>query len=389
MAADPEEMAVDFTILLPCLDEAECLERCIRKAFGSIEQLGLAAEVLIADNGSTDGSQEIARRSGARVIDVPQRGYGAALQAGIVAANGRYVIMADADDSYALDDLEPFVLELLAGTELVMGNRFRGGVAPGAMPFLHRYLGNPVLSVFGRVLFGAPVGDFHCGLRGVSRSAILELSLSSPGMEYASEMVVKASLGGCSIAEVPTTLQPDGRSRAPHLRTWHDGWRHLRFMLSCSPRWLFVYPGAAFVACGLIGVAVLAFGPVTIGRVTLSTVSMVFFAFLAIIGFQVICFGIAARNQAAILGVLPENSGSRLLERFTLERGLLMAVAVFLVGLVPLAIVVGGWVAGGLGQLDPITTLHRAIPGLVLVAIGVQGAFASFFLGVSAGERRA
>ena len=380
-AEEPADSAVEFTILMPCLDEAETLETCIRKARASLAALGLDGEVVIADNGSTDGSQAIAVRSGARVVDVPVRGYGAALQAGIQAARGRFVIMGDADDSYAFDDLEPFVEELRAGHDLVIGNRFEGGIAPGAMPSLHRHLGNPILSLLGRVLFRVPVKDFHCGLRGFSRSAICDLSLSSPGMEYASEMVVKASLGDLSIVEVPTTLKPDGRSRAPHLRTWHDGWRHLRFLLLCSPRWLFVYPGLTAMMLGLAGVAVLQFGPLTVGHVTLSTVSMVFFAFLTIIGFQIISFGIAARHLATALGVLPPRTSSRLLERFTLERGLVVSGCLLLLGLAVLVAVVSNWVAEGLGPLDGAATLRRAIPGLLLVAIGTQAVFTSFFLG--------
>jgi glycosyltransferase involved in cell wall biosynthesis len=231
---------MELTVVLPCLNEAETLAVCIRKAKSSIASLGVDGEVVVADNGSTDGSQGIARDEGARVVDVPIRGYGAALMAGITEAQGTFVIMADADDSYDLSNLGPFLEALRGGADLVMGNRFAGGIEPGAMPALHRYLGNPVLTAIGRVLFRSPVRDFHCGIRGFRRDAIIGLDLRTTGMEFASEMVVKATLQKLAIVEVPTTLSPDGRSRPPHLRTWRDGWRHLRFLLLYSPRWLFL-----------------------------------------------------------------------------------------------------------------------------------------------------
>ena len=241
MASVSEDAAIELTVVMPCLDEAETLEVCIRKALASMQESGIVGEVLIADNGSTDGSQDIARRNGARVVDVPIRGYGAALQGGIAAARGEFVIMGDADDSYDFRNLAPFVEKLREGYDLVMGNRFLGGIAPGAMPPLHRYLGNPVLTGIGRLLFRSPSGDFHCGLRGFRRESVLSLGLQTTGMEFASEMVVKATLMKLRIVEVPTTLSPDGRTRAPHLRSWRDGWRHLRFLLLFSPRWLFLY----------------------------------------------------------------------------------------------------------------------------------------------------
>jgi glycosyltransferase involved in cell wall biosynthesis len=236
----PSSGAIDVTVVMPCLNEAETLAVCIDKAIASLSENNMNGEVIVADNGSTDGSQDIARAHGARVVDVPERGYGAALMGGIRAARGTYVIMGDADDSYALDDLGPFIRELQAGGELVMGNRFQGGIADGAMPFLHKYLGNPVLSLVGRVLLKTGIGDFHCGMRGFRRHSILALDMQTPGMEFASEMVVRALLAHLDIREVPTTLNPDGRSRAPYLRTCRDGWRHLRFMLLCSPCWLVI-----------------------------------------------------------------------------------------------------------------------------------------------------
>src|SRR5918994_3349045 len=258
----------ELSVVLPCLNEAETLATCITKARGSMEALGVDGEIVVADNGSTDGSERIATSLGARVVPVPERGYGAALRTGIAAAKGRYVIMADADDSYALHDLGPFLEALRGGADLVMGNRFAGGIEPGAMPALHRYLGNPVLSWVGRLFFKVPINDFHCGMRGFARDRILGLGLTTTGMEFASEMVVRAAIGGLTITEVPTTLKPDGRSREPHLRTWRDGWRHLRFLLAFSPRWLFLYPAVFLVVLGTVVFTRLAVGPVSIGSVT-------------------------------------------------------------------------------------------------------------------------
>ena len=246
---------LELTVLMPCLNEAETLEICINKASACMSELGIHGEVLVADNGSTDGSQAIATRCGARVVQVPQRGYGAALQGGIESALGKFVIMADADDSYDFTALKPFVEQLRSGCDLVMGNRFKGGVAAGAMPPLHRYLGNPVLSFIGRLFFCREIGDFHCGLRGFTKQAAQRMELQTTGMEFASEMIVKASLLKMNIVEVPTTLKPDGRSRPPHLRSWRDGWRHLRFLLMYSPRWLFLLPGSLFMIIGCLLVA--------------------------------------------------------------------------------------------------------------------------------------
>jgi glycosyltransferase involved in cell wall biosynthesis len=273
-------------VVLPCLNEAETLETCIRKAQKSIGDLDLDGEVVVADNGSTDGSQQIAAEVGARLVRVPDRGYGAALRAGIGDARGKFVIIADANDSYALDALGPFVEGLRGGADLVMGNRFAGGIAPGAMPALHRYLGNPVLSRLGRLFFQVPIHDFHCGMRGFRRDRIMALGLRTRGMEFASEMIVRAALANLTIIEVPTTLHPDGRSRAPHLKTWRDGWRHLRFLLAFSPRWLFLYPALTLMTVGLVGLIALAPGPIAIGDVSLDVQTMVGAATLLIIGLQ-------------------------------------------------------------------------------------------------------
>src|SRR3984957_18385150 len=279
---------MEFTILMPCLDEALTVETCIRKARAYIEKRRIAGEILIADNGSTDGSQGLARAAGATVVHIEKRGYGAARIGGIEAASGRFVIMADADDSYDFADLDGFVDRLRHGFKLVIGNRFQGQIKPGAMPILNRYLGNPVLSLIGRTLFASPIGDFHCGLRGFERQAILGLNLRAPGMEFASEMVVKASLASLQIAEVPTTLSPDGRQRAPHLRPWRDGWRHLRFMLLRSPQWLFLYPGLLIAALGLLGSTMLTMGPIQVpGVLVLDINSLLYFSVAGIVGVQI------------------------------------------------------------------------------------------------------
>ncbi|HEX4703001.1 MAG TPA: glycosyltransferase family 2 protein, partial [Pseudonocardiaceae bacterium] len=328
--------AIELSIVLPCLNEAETLEVCLRKARHSLDVLGIAGEVIVADNGSTDGSRDIARANGARVVDVPRRGYGAALAAGIEAAGGEYVLMADADDSYALDDIGGFLAELRGGSDLVMGNRFQGGIAPGAMPFLHRYLGNPVLSRLGRLFFDIPVGDFHCGIRAFRRDRILELGLRTSGMEFASEMVVRASLRHMRITEVPTTLRPDGRSRAPHLRTWRDGWRHLRFLLAFSPRWLLFYPSVFLEIVGLLGLLWLSFGPRTVGGVGFSLQSMLGFATMFVLGLQGMGLAVIARSYAAHLGLLPPPSGRLILKiaRASLERGLWIGGLLTLLGVV-------------------------------------------------------
>src|SRR3954465_1792355 len=287
---------LELTILMPCLNEAETLAVCIRKARAFLDRAGIAGEVVIADNGSTDGSQAIAEGLGARVVPIPTRGYGAALIGGIKAARGRYVIMGDSDDSYDFSRLDGFVEQLRNGWQLVMGNRFRGGIAPGAMPKLHRYLGNPVLTATGRVRYGSPSGWFHRGLRGFDREAILGLGLELPGMEFASEMVVKATIQKLRITEVPTTLSKDGRSRPPHLRSWRDGWRHLRFLLLFSPRWLFLYTGAIMFGLGVVGMAALWPGPLALFGVRLDIHSLLYSAVLVIVGYQSILFWVFCKT---------------------------------------------------------------------------------------------
>ena len=372
----------ELTILMPCLNEAETLGICIDKAKAYLSANDISGEVLIADNGSDDGSRQIAADHGARVVPVEERGYGAALIGGISAARGRYVIMGDADDSYDFSALDAYMERLRAGDDLVMGNRFAGGIKPGAMPPLHRYLGNPVLSWIGRRLFRIKIADFHCGLRGFRRDAIRSLKLNTTGMEFASEMVVKASLRGLSIAEVPTTLSPDGRSRPPHLRSWRDGWRHLRFLLLFSPRWLFLYPGALLMLLGLVSMAWLAGGPRQIGDLTLGVNTLVYSAAAIVCGFQAIAFAIFAKVYAIKAGLLPDDPRiGRMTDVFSVEIGIVLGVLVFLAGLVSSAFAVGLWGEASFGPLDPEMSLRLVVPAAAALILGLQILFSSFFLG--------
>jgi glycosyltransferase involved in cell wall biosynthesis len=385
----PGTETCELSIVLPCLNEAETLEICIRKAQQSLRSLGVDGEVIVADNGSTDGSQDIARAAGARVVDVPRKGYGAALQGGIEAAGGRYVLMGDADDSYALDDIGGFLEALRAGADVVMGNRFQGGIEPGAMPFLHRYVGNPVLSWAGRLFFKIPVGDFHCGMRAFRRDRILALGMQTEGMEFASEMVVRASLNGLRIEEVPTRLRPDGRSRAPHLRTWRDGWRHLRFLFAFSPRWFLLYPGLAMLAVGLLGMGWLAVGDLTIGGLTFGIHTMLACATAVVTGLQVTGVAVIARSYASHLGMLPRSARlEKWLERTTLERGLLLGTVLALAGITCFVIAVVQWGSTGFGVLDPVSTMQLPLLGMVLIVGGAQLAVVSFAVSlIAAGTR--
>jgi glycosyltransferase involved in cell wall biosynthesis len=380
---DTEREEIELSIVMPCLDEAETLATCIEKAQRSIELLGIRGEVVIADNGSTDGSQEIARNLGARVIEISQRGYGAALGGGIAAAHGTYVIMGDADDSYDFLGLDPFVEKLREGHDLVVGNRFQGGIAPGAMPPLHRYLGNPVLTAIGRLFFHSPVGDFHCGLRGFKREAILGLGLQTTGMEFASEMVVKATHNRLRITEVPTPLSPDGRSRTPHLRSWRDGWRHLRLLLLFSPRWLFLYPGALLMLAGaLVGGAILT-GNATLGRVTFNVNTLVYAAGAISIGFESILVAMFAKTYGINSGLLPPDPRmNRLWRVITLETGIAIGALMVLVGLAGAVYALSGWGARSFGDLDPQRTLRLVVPSALALTLGFRIVLSSFFLSV-------
>jgi glycosyltransferase involved in cell wall biosynthesis len=380
---------VELTILMPCLNEAETLAVCIRKAQGFLERTGIRGEVLISDNGSTDGSQEIARSLGARVVAAPRRGYGAALITGIESARGRFVIMGDADDSYDFENLEPFVERLRGGADLVMGNRFQGGVAPGAMPPLHRYLGNPVLSFIGQLFFRPNIGDFHCGLRGFNRARILDLGLQTTGMEFASEMVVKSSLARYRIDEVPTTLKKDGRSRPPHLRSWHDGWRHLRFLLLFAPRWLFIYPGLVAFGIGGLAVIVLAFGSIRVGNVGFDVTTMVYATALCIIGYQSLMFAWLTKLYATQEAFLPASPRYRaIVARWTAERGLLVGLGLFVIGILIGIIQVVRWGSADFGQQDAAEVVRIALPSALGLVLGFQTILMSFFSGVIATPRR-
>jgi hypothetical protein len=378
---------IEVTVLMPCLNEAETLAVCVDKALASLQRLGVGGEVLVSDNGSTDGSQDIALAHGARVVHAPIRGYGGALIAGIDAARGRYVIMADADDSYDLTNLGPFVDQLRAGNDVVMGNRFKGGIAQGAMPPLHRYLGNPVLSWLGRVLFDLKdVGDFHCGIRGFDRSRILALGLRMPGMEFASELVVRAALAGYSIVEVPTSLQPDGRSRKPHLRTWRDGWRHLRFLLVFAPTITLVMPGALLLLLGLASTVALLLGPVAIGPLRFENAALVYSCLAVLAGVQLLLVGGCAKlyNSTRSLASNRRPLWQRVMSlEVLLTAGLLLIVG----GLAGTAAALSMWKASGFGQLNASQIIHVVVPSATAIATGIGTIFTGLLASLLALDR--
>ena len=367
--------ALEVSIIMPCLNEAETLETCIKKAQWFIAENDLAGEVIIADNGSNDGSQDIARRLNARVVNVPAKGYGSALKGGIEAARGKYIIMGDADDSYDFSNLNPFIRKLRSGYDLVMGNRFKGGIESGAMPFLHRYLGNPVLTGIGKLLFNSPCNDFHCGLRGFRKDAISSLELQTTGMEFASEMVVKATLHKMQITEVPTTLSPDGRSRPPHLNTWRDGWRHLRFLLMYSPRWLFFYPGIFLILTGLLATLSLLPSP--------KVHSLLYSSTAMTIGFQIVMFALFTKVFGMGEGLLPEDRRfDRLFKYVNLETGLISGCLLLAMGMAASVYAFGIWGQNDFGWLNPTETMPIVIPGVTCLALGIQTIFSSFFLSI-------
>ncbi|HEX4577239.1 MAG TPA: glycosyltransferase family 2 protein [Edaphobacter sp.] len=377
------------TILMPCLNEAETLAFCVRQAVAGLRDNNVTGEVVVADNGSTDGSQKIASDEGARVVNVPTRGYGAALIAGIEAARGKYVLMADADASYHFEHLPRFLPKLNEGYDLVMGNRFSGSIESGAMPPLHRYVGNPVLSAIGRIFFRIPVRDFHCGLRAFRRDAILSLNLRTTGMEFASEMVVKSSLAGLRMTEVPTTLSPDGRSRPPHLRSWRDGWRHLRFLLLFSPRWLFLYPGVITFFVGLLISLWLLPGPQTIGRWTFDVDTLTYSLGLVLIGAHISVFAVSARVFGTQEGFLPPNPKfERIFNYVNLEVGLLFGCSLLLIGFVILGYAIHIWHGAGFGDLSAQRMLRLTLPSATCFMLGVEAIFGSFFLSLLGMNRR-
>jgi glycosyltransferase involved in cell wall biosynthesis len=387
-AAHSTETAIEVSIVMPCLNEAETLATCIRKAQSAIEGGGLRAEIIVADNGSTDGSAAIARELGARVVEVARKGYGSALLGGIAAARGKLVVMGDADDSYDFTAIAPLIAKLRDGYDLVLGNRFTGGIRSGAMAWSHRWVGNPALTRLSRLFFRTPVGDMHCGLRGFRKDAIDRLHLRATGMEFASEMVIKASLRGMKIAEVPVTLSPDGRSRPPHLRTWRDGWRHLRFMLLFSPRWLFLYPGVGLLAGGVIVGALLEGGPKRIGSVNFDIHTLLLAGFACLIGFQLVVFAVFTKVFAMERGFHPPSSRYyRLFDYVKLETGLAVGGLMFAAGAIGVVVAVLSWGAVGFGNLDPRLTMREIIPAAVLLTLGVQTVFASFFLSILGMEK--
>ena len=380
---------VELSVVMPCLDERETVSVCVRKAMVALREAGIPGEVIVADNGSTDGSVELAQAEGARVVNIEEKGYGSALKGGILASRGEYVLMADSDDSYDFSHAPRFVNQLRAGSDLVMGNRFQGGISDRAMPFLHRYVGNPVLSGIGRLFFGSPCGDFHCGMRGFRKDSFLRMDIRSTGMEFASEMVVKATLMRMKISEVPTTLNPDGRNRPPHLRTWRDGWRHLRFLLMYSPRWLFLYPGAVLMLLGLAGCVVLIPGKRVFHGVGFD-VHTLLYAFVAILlGFQLIAFATFTKVFAITEGLLPEDPRlNRIFRWVTLETGLIVGGLLILLGVGGSIFAVSGWARESFGALDIERTLRIVMPSVFALTMGVQITFSSFFLSILGLRRR-
>ena len=374
---------IELSIVMPCLNEAETLEICIQKCQKFIKDNNLSAEVVIADNGSTDGSQEIAIRNGARVVPVPVKGYGAALIGGIKAARGKYVAMGDADDSYDFASLMPFIEQLRSGVELCMGNRFKGGIEDGAMPPLHKYLGNPVLSFLGRIFYNLPIGDFHCGLRAFNRESILKLNLNTTGMEFASEMVVKAGLNNLRMAEAPTTLKKDGRSRPPHLRSWRDGWRHLKFLLTFAPKWLYLLPGLVLGLLGIVGLAWLLPGDGRIGSVRLGVHTILYSSAFIIMSAQILSFAYLARLFGVREGLWAEsNFLAKMRNWFTVEKGCLIGAAMIAGGIFLAVRAVMTWAQTDYGDLHESEMMRLAIPSILLSCLGLQSIFTSFFAGL-------
>jgi glycosyltransferase involved in cell wall biosynthesis len=373
----------EVSVVMPCLNEARTLAACIEQIQTAFYKHNISGEIIVADNGSSDGSPAIAERLGARVVTVPRPGYGSALMGGIDAASGKFVIMGDADRSYDFGHVPRFLEKLRAGNDLVMGNRFSGGVKPGAMSALNKYVGNPVLSGIGRLFFKAPCGDFHCGLRGFSKEAYKRMDLRTTGMEFASEMVVKATLFKMRVAEVPTTLSPDGRDRPPHLRRWHDGWRHLRFLLLYSPRWLFLYPGLMLIILGAVAGLLLLLAPRVVGSIRFDVHTLLYAAMAVLLGFQSVVFALFSKVFAISEGLLPEDSRLNWLFRYiTLETGLAAGFVLIVIGLVASLLAVRSWGAAQFGPLDPERTLRLVIPAVLSLTLGVQVMLSSFFLSV-------
>ena len=376
-------MKIELSIVMPCLNEAETLATCIEKAKCFLANQSIHGEIIISDNGSTDGSQDIAKKHGAIVVNAIQKGYGSALKEGIQAARGVYIIMGDADDSYDFSNLLPYVDELRKGIDLVMGNRFKGGIQKGAMPFLHRYLGNPVLSFIGRLFFKSKIGDFHCGLRGFSKNAFQRMELQTTGMEFASEMIVKASLKEMKIVEVPTILRHDGRSRPPHLNTWQDGWRHLRFLLLYSPSWLFMIPGIFLMMVGFILSSILVAGPLRLGEITLGVHTLLYSSAAFLVGFQLILFYGLTKIYTVENDLLPKSKKyDQLFKVLTLEKGLIVGFLLILGALVATIYAYQNWQAVNFGDITGVSTLRTVIPAITTLLLGVQTILFSFFFSI-------
>jgi glycosyltransferase involved in cell wall biosynthesis len=373
----------ELSVVMPCLNEAATVAKCVERAVRFLEENDIAGEVIVGDNGSTDGSTELAARAGARVVHVPVRGYGAAVFHAAIAAQGRYIIMGDADESYDFSAMAPFLEKLREGYDLVMGNRFRGGIAPGAMPWKNRYIGNPVLTAIGRLFFGSPARDFHCGMRGFSAEAFRRMDLRTTGMEFASEMVIRASLLGMRVAEVPTILRPDGRSRPPHLRPFHDGWRHLRFMLLFSPRWLFLIPGILLMLFGVAGVFFLRDEDRSVMGVHLGVHTMLYAAITVLVGYQAVMFSLFTKIFAISEGLLPEDPTlTKLFRYITLESGLVAGLLLVLIGAAGTFGALAVWSSVSFGSLNPAQTLRLVIPAAFTLMLGCQTILSSLFLSV-------
>ena len=382
-------MDVELSIVMPCLNEAKTLAVCICKAQKYLSRSGVSGEIVVGDNGSTDGSQQIAMELGARVVNVPVRGYGAALCGAIVASQGRYCIMADSDDSYDFENLDGFVAKLREGYDIVIGNRFQGGIEKGAMPWKNRYIGTPILSAIGRALFHARVGDFNCGIRGLSKTAFERMDLRTTGMEFASEMVVKASLLQMKVAEVPTTLSPDGRMRAPHLRPWRDGWRHLRFLLMYSPRWLFLYPGLLLMLLGTLGCALLLPGPFVFHGIGFDVHTLLYAFVFILLGFQFVAFAVFSKVFAITEGLLPADPRlQRMFRWVSLETGLVIGTLLVVVGIAGSVFAVSHWERTSFGALNPERMLRVVMPSVFALSLGVQIVTSSFFLSILGLRRR-
>jgi glycosyltransferase involved in cell wall biosynthesis len=373
----------ELTVLMPCLNEVETIGICIKRAKKLLEDNGIDGEILVSDNGSTDGSQEVARSLGAKVVECPVRGYGAALQYGIENAEGKYVLMGDSDDSYHFEEAMPIIECLRSGYDLCMGSRLKGKIMPNAMPLLNRYLGNPILTTIGRLFFKIKLSDFHCGMRAFKREKILGLDLVTTGMEWASEMIIKAKLAGLRMTDIPITLYKDGRSRSSHLKRWHDGWRHLRFMLLHSPKWLFIIPGLAMITVGIVGIMILMPGMFKVGRAYLDVHSLLVAAFMVILGTQTIFTGIFANLYSHVVGILPyDEKFYKFIRRFTLERLLLMSLIIGVIGISGLFYTIWDWYSKNFSELNYQITMRQLIPSLTMIALSFQGIFNGFMLSI-------